>query len=297
MRKRISYSQNFLKNRSLVADLIERSSITCNDLVYEIGAGQGIITEELLKKSNRVIAFEIDKNLFGKLSQRFKGNKSLELRNENFLTSSLPAHSYKVFSNIPFNITADVIRKLIQSANPPEDSYLIVQNEAAKKFIGKPYTDRNSQMAVLLKPWFYLEVLHKFNRQDFYPIPQVDIVLLRVKKLEKPLVSEKLMGEYQDFVVYVFNQFKPNIIEGLSAVFGRQAILSLSKIIGFSPTSKPSELDYRHWLNLFNSYSQGSNKKSIVKGSYVRILEQQKGLKKINRTRVDKNWKQYKVSS
>lgn len=59
MRTRIKYSQNFLKDRGLIKSLLEKSSINKEDVVYEIGAGQGIITEELLKKSGKVIAFEI----------------------------------------------------------------------------------------------------------------------------------------------------------------------------------------------------------------------------------------------
>lgn len=70
MRKRIKYSQNFLKDRKLVCELVEKSGINSRDIVYEIGAGSGIITRELLKKAKKVIAFELDENLSEKLSKR-----------------------------------------------------------------------------------------------------------------------------------------------------------------------------------------------------------------------------------
>ena len=79
MKNSISYSQNFLKDKNLVLKLIENSSTTKNDVVFEIGAGEGIITELLLKKAKNVIAFEIDKLLFNKLLQKFKSNTSLTL--------------------------------------------------------------------------------------------------------------------------------------------------------------------------------------------------------------------------
>ena len=127
MRKRIAYSQNFLKSKALVSGLIEKSLITKNDVVYEIGAGQGIITEKLLKAAKKVIAFEIDENLFNKLLTRFKNETKLELKKGDFQKYPLPTNPYKVFSNIPFNITSAVINRLTQTNNPPQDSFLIIQ--------------------------------------------------------------------------------------------------------------------------------------------------------------------------
>lgn len=103
MRNRIKYSQNFLKSRLLVRDLINQSGISESDVVLEIGAGEGIITSELLKKARKVIAFELDKNFFDKLSCKFQNNERLDLKNEDFLTSSLLNYPYKVFSNSKIN--------------------------------------------------------------------------------------------------------------------------------------------------------------------------------------------------
>jgi len=294
MRKRISYSQNFLENRDLVSYLVGKSSISKEDTVFDIGAGQGIITEELLRRAKRVAAFEIDPDLFNKLSQRFQNEKSLELIRGNFLTCKLPSQPYKVFSNIPFNLTAEIIKKLAQTQNPPEDTYLIVQNEAANKFAGKPIDNKNSQMAILLKPRFDFEIFHQFKVVDFFPRPSVDIIMLRIKKKDKPLVGYKQESLYEDFVTYAFNQFKPDITEGLSKVFGKGTIIKLAGKLGFPPSSKPSELDIEDWIGLFNAFTQLNGKyQSIVRGSYANLLSQQGKLEKIHRTRTDKSWKKY----
>lgn len=295
MRKRIVYAQNFLKNRKLISNLINKSSITEGDIAYEIGAGQGIITQELLKKSKKVVAFEIDKNLFDKLTQRFANQSLLELKQGNFLTYSLPSYEYKVFSNIPFNITSGVVKKLTQAKNPPKDTYLIVQKEAAKKFAGKPYDNKNSQMAVLLKPWFDLQIFYEFKQDDFFPKPQVETVLMRIKKLEIPLIKNEDKNLYQDFVVYVFNQFKPNITEGLSKITSKQNIIRLAKEIGFSPNAKPSELNFKDWINLFNLFlNMPQEKQNIVEDLFTKQIKQQENIEKIYRTRVDKDWKKFR---
>lgn len=294
MRKRIAYSQNFLRDKGLVAELIEKSTITDNDVVFEIGAGQGIITEMLLKKSKKIVAFEIDGNLFSKLKLRFQNNPSLELRSGDFLTHTLPTDPYKVFSNIPFNITAAVIKKLTEAQNPPDDAYLIVQVEAAKKYIGKPYDNKNSQMAILLKPWFDTDISHKFRRDDFFPIPKVDTILLRLKKREDPYLKQLDKTKYQDFVVYTYNQFKPNVVAGLSEVIGKQTMLRLAKTIGFTTNSKPSQLDFNQWLNLFHAFMEKSQYQEVVRGSYDKLILQQNKLEKVHRTRIAKDWKRLK---
>lgn len=292
MRKRIAYSQNFLKDKNLIANLISKSSITKNDTVYDIGAGQGIITDELSKVSGKVIAFEIDKNLYGKLSQRLR-NQNVELRLGNFLDFPLPSFGYKVFSNIPFNITSAVIRKLTEAPNPPLDTYLIVQKEAAEKFLGKPYDIKNSQLAIQLKPWFDMTVVYNFAKNDFFPKPMVDIVLIRIEKRNNSLIDLKDKQLYDDFITYSYSQFQPNIVEGLSKVIGRNTMTILAKQVGFNPNGKPSELEEKTWYGIFDYFIKNvdDNHKRIVKGAFALLRKQQQNLQKINRTRLDKNWK------
>lgn len=295
MRNRIKYSQNFLRSNELVKNLINKSSISPSDTVYEIGAGEGIITKQLLEKAGKVVAFELDNDLFNKLVQKLQDKKSLELKLEDFLSSNLPNYPYKVFSNIPFNITSTIIKKLTMEKNSPEDAYLIVQKEAAMKFVGKPLDTKNGQIAVILNPWFGFSVIYNFEPGDFFPRPNVDIVLLEIKKRSEPLVDNNNKDRYKDFVTYTFNQFAPNITEGLSRALGKQIVINLAKKIGFSPSSKPSELNFEDWVNLFDTFLNMPEKhQDIVRDSFAKQLKQEKDIKKINRTRVDKNWRKFR---
>ncbi len=281
MRNRIKYSQNFLISSQLVCDLLEKSDINSSDTVLEIGAGDGVITSELVKKSAKVISYEVDNNLYEKLVSKLSNIKSLDLHNNDFMKSKLPNFRYKVFSNIPFNITGGVIKKLLLDINPPKTTYLILQKESVMKFAGKPYAKNNSQLSVILFPYFEFKIIYKFNRVDFFPKPNVDIVLVEIKKRLKPLADNKIL--YQDFVTYAFNQPKPNIKEGLS------------KIMNIEPTKlKPSNLEFDVWLNLYKLFLiQTKQKQDIVIGSFSKQLRDQENLKKVHRTRVDKNWRRY----
>jgi 23S rRNA (adenine-N6)-dimethyltransferase len=291
MRKRILYSQNFLKDKQLIISLIDRSSITKDDLVYEIGAGQGIITNELLKRSKRVVAFELDENLFNKLRTRFISKKNLDLKLGDFLEYSLPKSPYKIFANIPFNITAAIIKKITNTSTLLNDAYLFVQKEAAYKYIGMPYA-RSSQASVLLHPFFDISLFNKFENSDFFPKPKVDVVLLRIKRRRVSLVSLSLKSEYEDLVIFAFNQFKARLIDGLSQVIDCNKLTKLFKKLDIPPKIKPSELSQSSWLQVFKLFTNSSSQqKAVVRGAKSKQEKQQKKLSKIYRTRKDRNWK------
>lgn len=294
MRKSIKYSQNFIRSKDLVDKLIDQTTISKEDVVLEIGAGKGVITVGLADKAKNVIALEVDATLLTELKHQLEDKRNVKVLNVAFENFSFPSYPYKVFSNIPFNITSTVIKRLTESEQLQE-AYLIVQKEAAKKFIGKPYDTANSQMAVLIKPFFNLGIVYEFSKDDFTPRPNVDIALLKINKNSNPEVEMQNKSIYQDFVVYAFNQFKPNIVDGLSSVMGRSNLLRLSSELKFSPISKPSQLDSEQWIGLFNYLIKNNrNKLGVVKGSFSKLKQQQSKLEKINRTRVDKGWKKFR---
>jgi len=295
-RKRIAFAQNFIKDKALVAKLLNDSSITDKDVVYEIGPGQGIITEQLLRVSAKVVAYEIDNNLYSKLKDRYIGGGKLELNLGDFMDCSLPAGEYKVFSNIPFNISSAVIKKLTHAVNPPVDTYLIMQKEAAAKMIGRPLDSKYSQIATLLYPWFDISVMYSFKNNDFFPAPKVDTLLIRISKRARPLIGLFEKKLFDDFVVYTYSQFKPNVFDGLASIFGAKQLSIILNKIGIPDTAKPTEIEPAKWLDLFNSFMNGVDRfrQRKVDGSADKLAEQQAHLEKIHRTSLDKDWVKYK---
>ncbi len=291
----LQHSQNFLRDPKLVQDLIEKSSLQKNDMVLEIGAGKGIITELLSKSVKSVLAIEPDTKLYGYLQDKFTNYANVHIQKIDFLKSDLPKEKYKVFSNIPFNITADIIKKLLGAQNSPEDSYLIVQEEAAKKYAGKPH-GRETLFSVLHKPWFDFDIVYRFKRTDFTPTPQVNSVLLRIEKLKKPLVPEHTAALFKDFVAFGFTSVRPNLKKGYKNVFGHIQFLKLADEFNFSPDAKPTDLGFEQWLGIFNYFITGVEKRrqKQVVGAVAKLSEQQKSLDKIHRTRTARNWQNKK---
>ncbi len=282
----IKNSQNFLKNSLLVKKLVGDSSINNNDTVIEIGPGKGIITSELANRCKKVIAVEFDKNLSNCLKNDFASINNVEIINNNFLDYTLPKGDYKLFSNIPFNITADIMHKLFDSPNPPIESYLIIQREAAEKYGG---FNSGTMTSILHKPWFTYEIIYNFKRNDFSPQPSVDSVLLHIKKLNNPLISDENNNIYKDFICYGFTSTKPTVKKTYSDIFSHVQFLRLASDFEFDPHVKPTDLRFDQWLNIFNYFINNNEefRRRKVIGSYDKLLDQQKTLYKVHRTRKD----------
>lgn len=253
-RKRISLAQNFFRDPGLVASIVAASSIAATDTVYEIGPGEGIITRELAKHAGRVVAIETDSQLVRQLKTRFRDNPDIEIVEADFLAFDIAEPDYKVFANIPFNITADIVRKLLFTDPSPSEAYLVMQKEAAERFSGTP---NETEFSVLAKPWFDFNIVSRFRRGDFVPVPSVDVVLLHIEKRVSALVSSGNADIYRRFVKHGFESWRKNLKIAYKRVFTYAQWKRLSKDLGFPIQSTPTELAFGQWLGLFEYFMEG----------------------------------------
>lgn len=139
----------------------------------------------------------------------------------------------------------------------------MVQKEAAWKFTGNP---TETEVSVLAKPWFTLEILREFRRTDFEPVPSVDVVLLHIAKRDQPLVSLSNARSYQKFVKFGFEAWKKDLKTAYKGVFTYEQWKRLSKNLSFPLKATPVELRFEQWLGLFEYFLTGviDSKKAVV---------------------------------
>jgi len=208
----LSISQNFLTSKRIIRRLIRIAGLNNSDHVIEIGAGRGHITRELAQICGRVSAYEIDRALAGRLYEMFHYSR-IHILCRNFLTEPLPKDTpYKVFANIPFSRTTEIIRKLAAGAAPPDDAWLVMEKGAAKRFMGKP---NESRISLLLKPFFDMEIRYHFRREDFHPAPSVDTVLFHMKRKTTPDIAASQKQAYESFIENHFGRHRYIIGETL----------------------------------------------------------------------------------
>lgn len=251
-RKQILLAQNFLKSPKLVHRLVKMSNIGLSDTVYEIGPGNGIITAALASVAGRVIAIEKDPELVRHLRERFRTVENVAVVEKDFLNYSFricqPATEYKVFANIPYNCTAQIVRKILSERPCLCEAYLIMQKEPAKKFSGSP---RETLFSILVKPFFDLQILVQLKRTDFWPVPNVDSVLFSIKRLANPMIEAQDVALYREFVQYGFAKWKPNLTLAFKHVFTYKQWKRFARDLGFPLTARPTDLSVEQWVGLY----------------------------------------------
>jgi 23S rRNA (adenine-N6)-dimethyltransferase len=253
--KRKLLAQNFLKDPRLVRRLVRSSSIASGDTVIEIGPGRGIITAELARVAYEVIAVEKDPQLARNLRGRFTAQPNVRVVTCDFLNFTLPSgKDYKIFASIPYNATAAIVRKVLETPTSPSDAYFIMQKEPARKFAGVP---AETLFSLLAKPWFEFRILHALRRTDFYPMPEVDSVLINIRRRPRPLIGREGRRAYERFVSYGFGRWKPTLRAAFKGVFTHEQWKRLSRDLHFPLDATPTQLSFDQWLGLFRAFKAG----------------------------------------
>ena len=180
-------SQHFLRSPRLALVLIGHSNLKKRDLIVEIGAGSGVITSALSKRINKVIAIEPDEKTAEKLTENLKTRniKNVEIIKKDFRDFKLPNVPYKIFANPPFHLSSEILHYLIESENPPEAIYLILQKQFALKLLNntRHYT---SQLGFALTKDYETKIRLPLKSNDFTPPPAVPCVFFEAKRRENP---------------------------------------------------------------------------------------------------------------
>ena len=246
--RRPELSQHFLRNAAVARALVHRMAFASGDLVVDAGAGDGALTQALADAGCRVIAVEKDERLYRQLARRFAGHPNVESRHADILAFPLPSTPYRVVSNVPYAITAALVRKLLHAARPPGEALLIVQREAAQKFAGTP---RETQFSLLHKPWFDITIAGAVARRDFSPPPRVHSSLLSIRHRGVPLVAGGSGPDYRSFIATTFGRGAPEASHALRRYLTPRQMYRLGRDLGFARDARASQLTFDQWLGIF----------------------------------------------
>lgn len=213
-----SLGQNFLKDKNVLIKIIDSVDVMENDLIIEIGPGQGALTKYLKLYDSKLLCFEVDKRV-EKYLNNYKDEKTTIIY-EDFLKVDLKAilKSYKyenlyVIANLPYYITTPIIEKIIDSSLEVKAMVFMVQNEVADRLSAKPGTSNYGAMTVKLNYYYDVEKLFFVSRKSFIPVPKVDSAVIRLIKRNVLDVSDK---DYFDRLVNAaFKMKRKNIKNNL----------------------------------------------------------------------------------
>ena len=189
-----SLGQNFLKDKNVLAKIIDACPVEKDDLVIEIGPGQGALTKFLKLYKCNLLCFEVDERVKRYLNQ-FEDDKTkvvykdimeVDIKEE---IKDINYNKLYIISNLPYYITTAIIEKIVNSGIDVEAMVLMVQNEVADRLSSKPNNKDYGAITVTLSYYYDIEKLFFVSRKSFDPVPNVDSAVIKLSKKSKMVKS------------------------------------------------------------------------------------------------------------
>lgn len=179
--------QHFTVDMDLLQRLVSHASLTSDDVVLEVGAGLGFLTQLLSRKCKKVIAVEVDTTLVKILKEQLHKLQNVDLLEGDILKISLPPFN-KVVSAPPYSISSPLLFRLLESKF--DLAVLILQKEFAERLAASVGTKDYGRLTVNIYYRADVELLDSVPRKIFYPTPDVDSTMLRMTPREPPFQVE-----------------------------------------------------------------------------------------------------------
>ena len=165
-RPKKQWGQNFLRNRGAVGRIVDAVEPQPDELIVEIGPGEGVLTEKLAELPNELMAIEIDPELAERLRARF--GERVDVRNDDATEAPLPARPFRAVGNLPYNVATPILRRVIASATWRRAVFML-QKEVADRLVARPRDEPYGYLTLYTELFARARILERNSRQSALP--------------------------------------------------------------------------------------------------------------------------------
>ena len=254
-----SLGQNFLKDKSVLTKIIDSVDVKEDDLIIEVGPGQGALTKYLKLFHANLRCYEVDERVKPYL-EKFLDEKTEVVFND-FLKVNLEDdikdieyNDLYVIANLPYYITTPIIEKMIESPLNVKAMVLMVQNEVADRLSAKPGTKDYGAITVYLNYYYNVEKLFFVHRSAFDPAPNVDSAVIKLSKKD----NELELNDKDLFFKLVQDSFKmkrKNIRNNLKG-YDLEKIAKVLESYGLDLTVRAESITLQCFVDMANELSK-----------------------------------------
>ncbi|WP_456457115.1 16S rRNA (adenine(1518)-N(6)/adenine(1519)-N(6))-dimethyltransferase RsmA [Thermovibrio sp.] len=218
MRLKKSLGQHFLKDKGIVERIVKAAQVNPEDVVVEIGAGGGALTEEILKHSpKKLFLVEVDPYWVNYLKERFGSKVEVLKEDATKFNFSLLGKELKFLGNLPYNVSSRILRNLLKHRNSFKEGVFMVQKEVADRLTstkGKDY----GYLPALLQNFFSFKKLFNVHPKAFFPPPKVNSTVFKAERLAFDMEESELLA-FESFLKRAFSKRRKKLkgnLKGLS---------------------------------------------------------------------------------
>lgn len=251
------FSQNFLTDKSIAEKIVNLLEIDTGDIVLEIGAGHGALTEFIAETGARLFAFEIDRKLAGKLSEGYGDYQNVKILDADFLKINPREYCpgrFKLIGNIPYDITSPLLEWLHKNRDAVSMAVITAQKELAARVGSPPGSKHWAPISVLTQCFFDITIAFDISPKAFYPSPKVRSSTMVLKPGRKYMVKD--WAFFEKVIRRAFRQRRKMLSNNLDGFEG----LSKSKLqgifieLGFDEKVRAEQLSIDDFIKLTDKF-------------------------------------------
>lgn len=252
--------QNFLINPTVCPKIAELGGCGEGVCAIEIGTGVGVLTKELAKRCDKVVAVELDERLKPVLEETLAEFDNVEVIFADVMQTDLHKIIEEKFggketvvcANLPYYITSPVIMKILEERLPIKALTVMVQKEAADRICAKPATRECGAISYAVSWYSSPKILFRVNRGSFMPSPNVDSAVIRLDvKPERALPDDEEKRMFR-IIKAGFSQRRKQLANPLSGAFGldKKTLCDIFEQLKIKPTARAEELTLDNYAEL-----------------------------------------------
>jgi 16S rRNA (adenine1518-N6/adenine1519-N6)-dimethyltransferase len=252
-----SLGQHLLKDRNLLAKMVRLAGLGEADLVVEIGPGQGDLTRCVAERTQGVYAVEKDERFRDVLAPLER-----ELRNVRVLFSDVlkvrlsdlwPVSSFTVMGNIPYNITGEILFKLLAEKGAVRGAYLTMQKEVAERLVSRSHSRSYGALSVIFQLHAAMKILLRIKPTMFIPPPKVESAFISIVFRDTEEADQGLI----DFVKGCFHYKRKFLRHALEDLFEAHEIEGLYLHMAFPTSVRAEEIEPAGFLEMHRFLKKG----------------------------------------
>ena len=244
--------QNFVIDANTVRRIVKSAGVVAGETVVEVGPGLGSLTLGLLETGASVVAVEIDKRLAAQLPatvSKFQPDSELIVITEDALrVTELPNDPTVFVANLPYNVSVPVLLHFLERFPTIDRGLVMVQAEVGQRVAAGPGSKIYGSPSVKAAWYGDFSTAGQVSRQVFWPVPNVDSILVRFNRHEQPGTEAERLSTFE-LVDAAFQQRRKMLRQALSGVLGGSIGASATlEAAGVAPTARGEELTVADFL-------------------------------------------------
>lgn len=265
IRPRRRLGQSFLEDFNVVAKIVNRAGIGEGDTVLEIGAGCGIMTAIIAATARRVVALEVDPRMIRILTEELAGIDNVEVVEADILAYDLSSvkgkydeeSPLKVIGNIPYNISTQILFRLIEARALISEMVLMFQKEVAERIIAPPGGRDYGILSVMASMYTVTSKLMSVPARCFYPKPEVDSVVLRLVVRDEPAAPVENHDLFLKVVKTSFARRRKTLLNNLKSLETDADMRELLTGCGIDPSRRGETLSVQEFAMITRTLTRG----------------------------------------